>query len=104
LSGKTSRRGVNRPIEDAAGLKAKMKKLQVQLTEAQVQDLKKLADESGTSVAELVRQAVDAWLRAAVADREERKRRALAITGRFSSAHHDLSTAHDDHLISAFEE
>lgn len=82
-----------------------MIRTQIQLSEAQARALKDLAAKYETSMAELIRQAVDEWLRAAGAvERDERKRRALSVAGRFRSEHSDLSTAHDQHLAEAFAE
>jgi hypothetical protein len=78
--------------------------MQIELSEEQAQALKERAARQDTSLAELIRQAIDEWLRSAgVVDREERKRRALALAGRFHSGHGDLSSDHDRHLSEAYE-
>jgi Arc/MetJ-type ribon-helix-helix transcriptional regulator len=82
-----------------------MVRTQIQLSEEQARALKDLAAKYHVSMAELIRQAVDDWLRSAdTVDREERKRRAIAAAGRFRSELTDLSTAHDRYLVEAFEE
>ncbi len=82
-----------------------MIRTQIQLSEEQARALKELAAKYETSMAELIRQAVDEWLRSASSvDREERKRRAIAAAGRYHSEHTDLSIRHDHYLAEAFEE
>ncbi len=80
-----------------------MVRTQVQLTEKQSARLKELAKLRGISVAELVRAGVERLLRAStVIDREERKRRAIAVAGRFRSGTSSMSSRHDDHLAEAY--
>jgi hypothetical protein len=80
-----------------------MIRTQIQLSEQQAKALKNLAARRKVSVAELIRQAVDEQLRASGnVDPDERKRRALAIAGRFHSGLTDLSTEHDRYLAEAF--
>jgi hypothetical protein len=82
-----------------------MIRTQIQLSEQQAQALRDLAARRKVSVAELIRQAVDEQLRSArTVDRQERKRRALAIVGRFHSGQSDLSVEHDRYLAEAFGE
>jgi len=81
-----------------------MVKTQVQLSEAQVQALKALAAAQNKPTAELIRQAVDDFLRAMSSiSIEERKRRAIAAAGRFRSGLSGLSTNHDRHLVEAYQ-
>ena len=76
---------------------------QVQLTEEQARALRQLAADRGVSVAELVREAVDAMVRAGSAvSHEERQRRALQAIGRFASGRRDTSAKHDEHLEEAY--
>lgn len=80
-----------------------MVRTQIQLTESQANRLRKLAAERGVSMAELIRQGVDALLGgAAVIDDEERRNRALALAGRFRSGKRDVSGKHDRYLAEAF--
>lgn len=80
-----------------------MVRTQVQLTEKQSARLKELARVRGVSVAELVRAGVERLLRAStVIDKEERRRRAIAVSGKFRSRTPGLSSRHDDHLAEAF--
>ena len=69
---------------------------QIQLTEDQYAALKRVAEDRGCSLAEAVRQAVDAWLLApAPGAREELVQRALDACGRFRSGLRDLGSQHD---------
>jgi len=78
-----------------------MVRTQIQLTEDQFAALRERAVAEGRSMADLVRTGVDSILRGR-ADREERRRRALAVIGRYRSAPRDLSRRHDDYLAKAF--
>jgi hypothetical protein len=81
-----------------------MIRTQVQLTEKQVRELKRIAAARGTSLAEVVRDAVDGAIRAGgvAVDREEMVNRALSIVGRFRSGIRDTSVGHDKYLGEAF--
>src|SRR5438105_4392664 len=69
-----------------------MVRTQIQLTEEQTQRLKEMAAIEGRSMAELIRRSVDAYLVAqGGVSREERKRRAIAASGRFRSGVTDLA-------------
>ena len=77
-----------------------MVRTQIQLTERQARDLKKMAVREGVSMAEVVRRAVDAKIREGVSDVpwEERVRRAMAVMGKFHSGIRDLAVNHDKYL------
>ncbi len=80
-----------------------MVRTQIQITEQQAEALKALANERRVAVAELIRQSIDRFLKDPTeADREERKRRAIAFAGKYSSGLTDLSTRHDDYLEEAY--
>ncbi len=80
-----------------------MIRTQVQLKDEQVRALKELAAARGASMAELIRQSVDAFVLASRGvDEEERRRRAIAAAGRFRSGRSDVSSEHDRHLAEAF--
>ena len=80
-----------------------MVRTQIQLTEEQANALKKLSLSRHLSIAELIRQAVDHILKSSTAiDREERKKRAIAAAGRFSSGKRDIAREHDKYLAEAF--
>lgn len=78
-----------------------MIRTQVQFTEEQIEALRERAAREETSVSELVRRAVGAWV-ATETSWEQRKRRALEVAGRFRSGRSDVSVHHDDHLAEAF--
>lgn len=80
-----------------------MIRTQVQLTETQMRTLKRLATERGVSVAALIRQSVDLFVRTAgLVDEKEQRRRALAVVGRFHSGRGDLAAEHDRYLEAAY--
>jgi len=77
-----------------------MVRTQIQLTERQARELKRMAAREGVSMAEVIRRAVDAKIREGAGEvpREERVRLALAVMGKFRSGIRDLSTNHDKYL------
>jgi len=82
-----------------------MVRTQIQLTEKQARELKRMAAREGVSMAEVVRRAVDAKIREGVSDLpwEERVRRAMAVMGKFHSGLKDVSRRHDHYLAEAFD-
>ena len=81
-----------------------MVRTQIQLTEEHSRKLKSLAAREGISVAELIRRSVDAMLvTTGTLDETEKRRRALAVTGRFNSEVSDLAVEHDRYLTQAYE-
>jgi hypothetical protein len=82
-----------------------MIRTQIRLTEDQVKALKRLAAAEERPMAELIRRSVDSFLKVNVhGGPKERKRRALAVIGRFRSGVSDLSVGHDHYLDEAFED
>jgi hypothetical protein len=80
-----------------------MVRTQIQLTERQARLLRSLAARQGISMAELIRRTVDGMVQAqAAVTTDERKRRALAVVGRFGSGRADVSRHHDRDLAEAF--
>jgi len=80
-----------------------MIRTQVQLTEEQARALKEIAHRENASIAELTRRAIDLWLQTTSAiSMTERRRRALAVVGRFRSGQSDVSERHDDYLSEAY--
>ena len=80
-----------------------MLRTQVQLTREQLQALRLRATKQNVSIAELVRRAVDAFVRSDVAPtHEERRRRALEAAGRFGSGKKDVARRHDKYLAEAY--
>jgi hypothetical protein len=80
-----------------------MVRTQIQLTEEQATELKRLAHASGQSMAQVIRCAVDQYLapgrRNSPADR---KRRALEAVGSLRSETGDLSENHGAYLGAAY--
>lgn len=82
-----------------------MVRTQIQLTERQVKSIRSLAKERRVSMAEIIRQSIEAYLKMAPGvDMAERKRRAIAIAGRFRSNVPDLGTNHDRYLTEAYDQ
>jgi predicted transcriptional regulator len=77
-----------------------MIRTQIQLTDDQARQLKRLAAARGVSLARLIREAVDKVLDADSS--EERWAQAQRGMGQFRSGHSDISENHDEHLSAAF--
>ena len=71
---------------------------QISLTEAQMERLKRESRRRHTSIAALIRDAVDATVVDEGSDRLTRQRRAFGIAGAFSSGRSDVSERHDEIL------
>jgi hypothetical protein len=78
-----------------------MVRTQVQLTEEQVRELRRLAASRGVSMAAIIRDVLDEAL---TAPRNARLARAKAVVGRFSSDRTDVSREHDRELAQVFGE
>ncbi|MDI3317783.1 MAG: CopG family transcriptional regulator [Bacillota bacterium] len=79
-----------------------MVRMQVQLTEKQVRNLRQIAELRHVSVARLVREAVDLYLLRSMPDRPRALARAAAVIGKFSSRRRETSRKHDRYLAEAF--
>lgn len=80
-----------------------MVRTQIQLTEQQQAALRRLSASTGRSVADLIRQGVEALLSSApLPDKNEQVQRARRVAGRFRSGATDGSSDHDRHLAEAF--
>jgi predicted DNA-binding protein len=79
-----------------------MIRTQVQLTDEQARGLKRVAAERGVSIALVIREAVERHL--VEVTPADRRQRAAAAIGGFHSGLHDVSEAHDDHLIDTYSE
>ncbi len=80
-----------------------MRRMQIQLTEEQLERLRDLADAHGRSMADVIRESVDRYVRSErPLHREEFKQRALAAVGKFRSNRRDISANHDRYLAAAF--
>ena len=77
-----------------------MVRTQIQLTEAQAAELRRRAAERRTSMAALIRAAVDKSL--AEDDGAAVRQRALEAVGKFRSGRSDVSRDHDRYLAEAF--
>ncbi len=83
----------------------RMVRTQVQLTEDQLQALRKRAAQQGVSMAELVRRGVNALLEQdREPAREEVRRRAMLAAGALHGGPPDLAARHDDYLGEVFGE
>jgi hypothetical protein len=81
-----------------------MVRTQILLTSEQAVGLRAAAAREGRSMADLVRDGVDAVLRQRQGTgRADIKRRSLAAVGRYRSGCRTLGTEHDRHLAGAFE-
>ena len=81
-----------------------MVRTQIQLAEEQVSVLKHLAALQHTSMAELIRRAVDMFTASPdTGNIQDLRQRALAASGKFRSGKHDLSAKHDDYLAEAYK-
>jgi hypothetical protein len=76
-----------------------MTRVQVNLSAAQLLELRRRSAESGLSVAEMVREAVGLWLEQD--ERRLRVDRAIASIGGFRSGLGDLAENHDQYLDDA---
>jgi hypothetical protein len=79
-----------------------MERTQISLSSAQARELRRLARQRKTSMAALIRDAVDRQYGIASSD-DARWERALASVGGFRSGHSNTSEQHDDALADAFE-
>jgi hypothetical protein len=81
-----------------------MVRTQIQLTEAQAKTIKRVAMEKGTSVAEVIRRAVENMVQASPkVSIQERIGRAREIAGKFHSGKRNISRKHDEFLAEAYE-
>ena len=83
-----------------------MVRTQIQLTEEQVRQIKRLSAERQISMAAIIREGVEHSLRSSehALSHADRIRQALEATGRFRSGSSDGSARHDDHLAKACRE
>ena len=82
-----------------------MVRTQIQLTEGQARRVRRLAEEQGVSMAEVIRRCLDQVLESGEPDRVALYARAEAVVGRFEdrSGADDLARRHDDYLATSFE-
>jgi len=73
--------------------------MQVRVTDAQAERLRRLSAETGKSIAAVIREAVDGY----VGDPNVLQwQRALAAVGKFRSGESDVSDRHDRYLAEAY--
>jgi hypothetical protein len=79
-----------------------MIRTQIQMEEDQIEWLRAEAGARGVSVSQLIREGIILFRAREERFPEEKKKRALAAVGRFSSGASDVSERHDDYLAEAF--
>ncbi len=73
-----------------------MRRVQVQLTEEQLEALRQHAESTGAGIAAGVREALDEWI--ARAKRDDLWDQAMEVVGKYHSGLGDLGENHDDYL------
>lgn len=84
-----------------------MVRTQIQLTEEQIKEVKRIAQTRHISVAEIIREAVNNVIRSGAGvtvNAEDQRNRAMKAVGKFSSEKRDISRKHDKYLSEAFQE
>lgn len=82
-----------------------MIRTQVQLEEKQMEALRRSAAQRRVSIAELIRQSIDAYIEpSGTIDDAEKRRRAVAVAGRFHSGLSDVAAQHDRYLVEAYDD
>jgi hypothetical protein len=76
----------------------------ISLTDAQARHLRRVAHARGTSMAAVIRDAIDEIPEEALTDRDVLIERALAVSGKYHSGLHDVSSNLDDYLVDAYLE
>jgi hypothetical protein len=81
-----------------------MIRTQIQLTEAQIRNLRRVAREQGISLAETIRRLIDQGIEEAMPDRGALYSRASTVIGAFrDDGASDVSEKHDEYLDGAYE-
>lgn len=81
-----------------------MIRTQIQIEEDQIKWLREKAGARGVSVSQLIREGIALFRAREDRFPEEKKNKALAVVGRFSSHVSDISERHDDYLAEALTE
>ena len=81
-----------------------MVRTQVQLTEKQLAFLHRNSSSQGVSISEQIRRGVDMLMRESLRgpSKDCRKKKAIALIGKYKSKTGDLSMRHDKHLAEIF--
>jgi len=82
-----------------------MIRTQIQLSEEQSRELRRIASDRGLSIAEVIRRFVNLGLRQQGVGRGDRYQRAARLIGQFPDRHRadNLGADHDSYLDEAFE-
>ena len=81
-----------------------MKRTQVQLTEKQYKTVKEISSSSNISMAEVIREAIDAYCpNKAIFANKEKIQKAIGIMGKYRSGYQDISKDHDRYLRQDFK-
>lgn len=76
-----------------------MVRTQIQLPERQAEILKSIAASQNTSMAEIIRQSIDFFIKSKHTEKTiQQRHRAMAAAGKFRSGVHDLASSHDVYL------
>ncbi len=82
-----------------------MVRTQIQLTDKQAKEIKRIAAVRGVSMAKIIREAIEETMKSGRGSSSEEKRsRALEALGKFRSGNKDISKRHDAYLADAFKE
>ncbi|MEA3359153.1 MAG: ribbon-helix-helix protein, CopG family [Thermodesulfobacteriota bacterium] len=81
-----------------------MIRTQIQIKDDQIEWLRIKARERGVSVSQLIREGITLFRADQERFPENKKKKALAAIGRFSSNISDISERHDDYLVEAFSD
>lgn len=81
-----------------------MIRTQIQLEDEQIEWLRAEARARGMSISQLIREGIALFRANQERFPEDKKKRALAAVGRFSSDISDVSERHDDYLAEAFSD
>lgn len=80
-----------------------MVRTQIQLTEEQSHRLKAIAANEGVSLAEMIRRSIDQFVRTrGQISQVEKRKRALAVVGKYASGAGDVSVEHDRYLAESY--
>ena len=80
-----------------------MVRTQIQLTDRQAREVRRIARARHVSVARIIRDAVENVIRSgAWTGTEERRKRAVRAVGQFRSGKRYISREHDKYLVEAF--
>lgn len=75
---------------------------QVSINKSQINWLKNKARDKGVTVSQLIREGINLYRAKEERLTIEKRKKALAAVGRFSSGRSDISTRHDECLAEAF--